>query len=135
MSSNRPAAVVCLAFSLCLAAGCSKEYSHKRFEKCAAEFVAVQTMLDELRAAGKDELDGVMSRQILDGLKEYQKKGLRYLLGELAKAETVTLKGVDRWRSDLYRATIQWTTEDATGTRALLLIQDSDEKLYWAKAN
>ena len=135
MSSNRPVAVVCLAAAFCLAAGCSKEYAHKRIEKAAPEFVAVQAMIDELQAAGKDELAGVLNRQIAGGLKEPQEKGLRYVLGELARAETVTLKRVDRWRSDLYRATIQWTTEDDTGTYALLLVRGSDEKLYWAKGN
>jgi len=134
MSNNRPVAA-CLAAALCLSAGCSKEYAHKRLQKGAAEFAAVQAMLDELRAAGKDGIEVVLARQIADGLDETRSKGLRYVLGELATAENVTLKRVDRWRSDLFRATMESTADGATGTVALLLVRGRDDKLYWANTN
>lgn len=139
MPSKPTAAVcltaVCLAVVLCSAAGCSDEFEHERLDKDATEFADVQAMLDELRAAGKNELDDVLARQVADGLDKLQEKPVRYVLAELAKADSVALKRVDRWGSDLYRATIQSTSDGATDTLSLLLVHGGDGKLRWAKTN
>jgi len=139
MPSKPPAAVcltaACLAVALCSAAGCSDEYEHERLDKDADEFADVQAMLDELRAAGKDELGDVVARQIADGLDKLREKSVRHALAKLAKADAVTLKRVDRWGSDLYRATIQSASDGATDTLALLLVRGSDGKLHWANTN
>ena len=134
MPSNRIIAV-CLAAALYSGAGCSKEYAHERLDKDSARFVAVQDMIDELRAADENQRGDVLARQIADGLDESRVKGLRYVLGELAGAETVTLKRVDRWGSELYRATLQSTANGRSSTLALLLVLVDDEKLYWANTN
>ena len=135
MPSNRIIAVCCLAAALCSGAGCSKEYEHERLDKDSAHFAAVQAMIDELRAAEEDQLDDVLDRQIADGPDASRVKGLRYVLGGLAKAETVKLKRVDRWGSDLYRATLLSTTNGRKSTLALLLILIDDERFYWANTN
>ena len=135
MPSNRIIAVCCLAAALCSGAGCSKEYEHERLDKDSAHFAAVQAMIDELRGADENQLVAVLARQIADGLDASRAKGLRYVLGELPKAESVKLKRVDRWGNDLYRATLESTLEGRKKTLALLLILTDDEKLYWANTN
>ena len=132
MPSNRPAAA-CLAVLLS-AAGCSEDYAHERLDATSAEFVAVQAMLDELRAAERNDLDDALGRQIASGLDTMQEKGLRAVLRELARADAAALQRVDRWGGGLLRATIQLTVEARPRTLAFLLVE-ADDKLYWAKTN
>ena len=136
MHSSLHLAAACLA-AMALAGGCSDEYGHERLDGESPQFVEVRTMLDELRASRDDGLDDMLTRQIATDIADSQKKGLRYVLTQLARADEATVKRVDRFGPDLYRATLTFTTEDHPRTIALLLVpdEDDDRKLYWANTN
>ena len=117
-----------------LAAGCSKQYEHKRLSRGCPEFLRVQQMLQELREAPADGLDAVLSRQVAAGLSNTQQTGVRFILGELARAKEVHIERLDRWGEGIYRATIKFTAASSRHTVAMLLVAEGDE-LYWAGTN
>ena len=131
---NNALAITCLVAAM-LTAGCSAEYEHDRLDAESPEFRAVGAMLDELRNAGPDRLDDVLTGQLVDGLDSAQQEGLQKALSPLARADRAYVECMDRW-GDFYRATITYTDADGDHAIAFLLLPgDDDDTLLWVRMN
>ena len=84
-------------------------------------------MIADLRAAGPDGLDAILSR---DGAPE-KRQMLAYYLARIARADDAQLTTLTRYGDNVFAASIALTTADNTTTLDLLLVQ-KDKTLLWA---
>ncbi len=123
-------ATMCLVAAVLLA-GCSQKYAQRRMDDNSDAAKQVRTMIDELRRAGADRLDEMVSTQKAPALSGKRLASLRAILAQVVGAQTVEVTRVDRFGENTYRSALKLTTEGQARHISLLLVADSGE-LRWA---
>jgi len=117
-----------------LVVGCGREYGHQQLAGDSPEAREVERLVEELRQAAPERRGELMRSQAADGLEENRFAALAAALRELADAEIVTVKRVDRYGEDVFQASFEWTTAEGKRRASLLLVR-ADGRLRWAGPN
>ena len=114
--------------------GCSKEYQQKQLDNDSARSVELRAMIRALReqAEGPDR-QAVMRSQIAPELNQNQKLA-EATVTQIAKADAVDLKRIERFGKKVYRASLDLTSGGKSQTLTVLLVE-VDGKLRWAGRN
>ena len=126
--------VLAAAISL-TCAGCGKEYDQSRLDADSPEAKRVESLVAQLREVGPDGLDAAMSNQAKEGLTVQELKGLRSSLERIVSADEVSLRKIERFGGQVYRAVLTVKTPDGDGSLAMLLTAGDDGPLRWIGSN
>ena len=116
-------------------AGCGKEYDQSRLDSDSPEAKRVESLVAQLRKAGPDGLDATLPSQAKEGLTIKELKGLRSALERIVSADEVSLRKIERFGGQVYRAVLTVKTPDGDGSLAMLLTTGDDGKLRWIGSN
>ena len=131
MTRLSAASVLCLL----LLAGCSGDHKHSRLGLDSPEAARIRQMVENLRTAGEAGLDRIIQTDAATGLPESKAKMLRGTLLELIEADSVELKKIDEFGSNVLRAIFELKADGETSTLATLLIVNDDDQIRWAGRN
>jgi hypothetical protein len=123
-----------LSFLVAGLGGCSDDYQHERLGPDSQRFQQVSQMLDAIRAAGPDGLDGIVDRHGVGDLSTERRTALQAALRQLAIADEARLVRMDAFGEDVYRATFELSMDGETSTASMLLVETS-AGLRWAGMN
>ena len=128
----RLALAVAAAWTL---AGCPKPYGHRRLEGDCPQAAEVRDMLKVLRERGESGLPKTLRESAASGLDASQTQALQAALKELIQADSAELARIDRFGSNVYRATFRVSRDAKTTDAALLLVTGDGGRLRWAGPN
>ena len=114
--------------------GCSKQYERERLDNQSQRMEEFRAMLASLRSSDGEALKHCIERQMAGQLTDRQKQALEATLGEIAAAEQVHIRHLDRFGEKVYRASLELVTGRERRTVPVLLVE-ADGELRWAGRN